>query len=63
MSQILRVRTKKDNKAKGVAIRKQDNKKSDLTIADVFNYAFFNIPVNRKSNGKSSNKIRDYFAR
>ena len=64
MSQILQLRTRKDNKSKGVANRLHDGKKNNLTISDVFNYVVLNKPINNKiTDGKSKNKVRDVLTR
>ena len=54
MGQRLFTATKKDrSKVKGVAIRKNDGTKNNLTLKDVFMAAFFNKPL---PNGKSKSK-------
>ena len=56
MGQRLFLATKKDrSKAKGVAIRRNDGTRNNLTIKDVFMAAFFNKPL---SNGKSKSKTK-----
>ena len=54
MGQRLFTATKKDrSKAKGVAIRRNDGTRNNLTLKDVFMFAFFNKPLD---NGKSKSK-------
>lgn len=54
MGQRLFTATKKDrSKVKGVAIRRNNGTRNNLTLKDVFMFAFFNKPLD---NGESKSK-------
>ena len=55
MSQILRLRTRKDGNAKGVAIRKTPETKNRNTLQTLFQMAF-NEHLKRLQNGESTNQ-------
>ena len=56
MSQILTLRTRKDGKAKGVAIRKTKDTKDPNTLKAVFQFAYNEHLKRKNKNVKSKSK-------
>lgn len=56
MSQILRLRSRKDGNARGVAIKKNNNTRNRRTLQDLFQFAY-NEHLKRSQNVKSTNQV------
>lgn len=56
MSQILRLRSRKDGNAKGVAIKKNNNTRNRRTLQELFQFAY-NEHLKKAQNVKSTNQV------